>query len=183
MVACAGPRNKNMQTNAKIIPLYFGVDEWKAEDVSVSVLFGVSSPWQNGPGASYVVLDFAHSAQSPISCAESQYSQHWYSLTSAEPQQRWATVRLVCTPQTRLLLPMGRTGVPRMPEQFNPSPLETGHIIWASVYVVMMDSLSDLRRVVSDIRCVFKPETAYPLASGRPSYIRYAAQHRPLTCK
>jgi hypothetical protein len=47
-------------------------------------------------------------------------------------------VRLVCTPQTLLLLPMGRIGVPWMPEQFSDPPFETGHSIWASVYVAMV---------------------------------------------
>ena len=47
-------------------------------------------------------------------------------------------VRLVCTPQTLLLLPVGRIGVPWMSEQFNDNPDETGHSICASVYVAML---------------------------------------------
>ena len=38
------------------IQVYFGVDEWKAEEVNVSVLFGMSSPWQNGPQDTAVAL-------------------------------------------------------------------------------------------------------------------------------
>jgi hypothetical protein len=44
IVASAGPRNKNEKTNTMTIQVYFGADEWKAEDVNVSVLFGMSSP-------------------------------------------------------------------------------------------------------------------------------------------
>ena len=65
MVACAGPRNKNVKINTMIIQVYLGVDEWKAEDVNVSVLFGISSPWQNGPQDINVVLPgLTHRAQS-----------------------------------------------------------------------------------------------------------------------
>ena len=39
---------------------------------------------------------------------------------------------------------MGRIGVPPMPEQFNDSPFETGHSLWASVYVVMVYGCFDM---------------------------------------
>jgi hypothetical protein len=62
-------------------------------------------------------------------------------------------VRLVCTPQTLLLLPMGRTGVPWMPEQFSDPPFETGHSIWASVYVAMMYGWFDVYQGIQWCYC------------------------------
>lgn len=107
-------------TRAKMAQVYFGVEERKAEEVSRSVVFDSMALWQNGPQTppALVLLPETHSAQSDMNSLVSQYNQHWYSWISAEPQQRSAIVRLVCSPHTRLLVVLAMTGVPRMPEQF-----------------------------------------------------------------